>query len=325
MFYIFFGADDLSRDEALRGLLARVPDAAMAELNTTRLDGRKVTFSELRHACDAMPFLTDRRIVIVTGLLERLKNGPKEMADQLRDYLGALPATARLFLVESDKIDRRLALWKTAQQLAAQNRGVIKEFAAPEKGTLPTWIRQRTQRHGGKIEPRAAEELATYLPDDLRLLDAEIDKLVTYAGERPITLHDVHLLVPYAAEANIFEMADAIGRRDVRGAVARLQRLIADGEHPLRLLPMISRQVRMLLQLKELSEAGATPNEIREKLGLHPFVIQKTLPQTKNFSFADLERAFEQLLETDVAIKTGQSEPELAIEMLVAQLAAPAH
>jgi DNA polymerase-3 subunit delta len=321
MFYIFYGGDELSRDEALRAILARVPDPAMAELNTTRLDGRKLTYSELHHACNAMPFLADRRIVIVDGLLDRLKTGPKELADHLRDELGNLPQTTRLFLVEGDKIDKRLAVWKTAQQLAEQNKGVIKEFAAPDKDTLPQWVRQRIQQHGGKIEPRAAEELATYLPDDLRLLDAELDKLVTYARERPITLHDVHLLVPYAAEANIFEMADAIGRRDLRGAMARLQRLLADGEHPLRLLPMISRQVRILLQLKELSAAGATANELREKLGLAPFVINKTLPQTKNFSMEELERAFERLLETDVAIKTGQTDPELAIEMLVTELA----
>ncbi|HYN89176.1 MAG TPA: DNA polymerase III subunit delta [Ardenticatenaceae bacterium] len=321
MFYIFYGADDLARDEALNAILARVPDPTMAELNTTRLDGRRVSFAELRHSCDSIPFLAERRIVIVEGLLERLKNGPKELADQVRDYLGALPEHARLFLIEGDKIDKRLAVWKRAEQLAEAKQGVIREFEKPRREQLPRWIQARTRQKGGRIEPRAADELATLVGDDLRLLDSEIDKLVTYAADETIEVRTVRLMVPYAAEANIFELMDALSQRDTRRALGSLEQLLDGQAAPTYLHFMLTRQIRILLQVKELSELGSTIAEIRQKLGLHPFVVDKALKQVKKFTLEDLEAAFERLLESDIAMKTGRTEPELALQLLVADLA----
>lgn len=321
MFYIFYGSDDLARDEALSAILARVPDPAMAELNTTRLDGRKLTFSELRYACDTVPFLTERRIVIVDGLLERLKNGPKEFADQLAAYLGELPAHARLFLIEGDKIDKRMGLWKRAVQLEEAKKGVIREFEKPKREQLPRWIQHRTRQKGGQIDHRAAEELATFVGDDLRLLDSEIDKLVTYADGDLITQETVRTLVPYTAEANIFGLMDAIGQRDLRRAMSSLQQLLNQNAAPPYLHFMLTRQIRILLQVKELSELGSTQAEIRQKLGLHPFVVEKTLKQVGRFTLESLEAAFERLLDADYAMKTGQVEPELALQLLVADLA----
>lgn len=325
MFYIFYGADDLGRDEALSAILSRVPDAAMAELNTTRLDGRPLTFAQLRHACDTVPFLAERRIVIVEGLLERLKSGPKDFADQLTNYLGALPAHARLFLIEGEKIDKRTAVWKSAVQLAEAKKGVIREFEKPRREALPRWVHARTRQKGGQIDARAAEELATFVGDDLRLLDSEIEKLVTYAAGETITSQVVRLLVPYTAEANIFALMDAISQRDTRRALTNLQQLLAEGAAPPYLHFMLTRQIRILLQVKELSEFGSTSTEIRQKLGLHPFVVEKTLKHVGRFSLEQLEAAFERLLEADQAMKTGRTEPELALQLLVADLAGGAH
>ncbi|HBY92536.1 MAG: DNA polymerase III subunit delta [Ardenticatenaceae bacterium] len=321
MFYIFYGADDLARDEALNAILSRVPDPAMAELNTTRLDGRRTTFPELRHSCDTIPFLAERRIVIVEGLLERLKGGPKEFADQLSDYLGTLPAHARLFLIEGEKIDKRTALWKRAVKFAEAKKGVIREFEKPKREALPRWIQARTRQKSGQIDARAAAELATFVGDDLRLLDSEIDKLVTYAGGETITSETVQLLVPYTAEANIFGLMDAISQRDPRRALTSLQQLLAEGAAPPYLHFMLTRQIRILLQVRELSEFGSTSTEIRQKLALHPFIVEKTLKQVGKFSLESLEAAFERLLEADQAMKTGQTEPELGLQLLVADLA----
>ena len=74
-FYIFHGTDEFSIAETLSDFKRRLGAPEMADLNTTVLDGRDITLGELRHACDVVPFLAERRLVIVTNLLRRT-HGP---------------------------------------------------------------------------------------------------------------------------------------------------------------------------------------------------------------------------------------------------------
>jgi len=322
MFYLFHGEDEFSRAEAVQKLKKRMGgDSAMADLNTTVLDGHKITLGELRHACDTIPFLTDRRLVIVEGLLGALpaqgKRTGKKILDELVAYLPHLPPTTRLILVEHRRISQKHPVYQLA---LAEKCGHIQEFVPPRQNALPRWITKRAERHGGQITPQAARELAAFVGNDLRLLDQEIAKLVAYTGgERPISVDDVHLLVSYAQEANVFHMVDALGRRDGRTAMRLLHQLL-NSQKPLSLLGMIVRQFRILVQVKELSERGLGQREIADKLKLHSFVVGKGLHQAQNFSMAQLEAVYDKLVETDVAIKTGRLDPVLALDLLVAGL-----
>ncbi len=141
--------------------------------------------------------------------------------------------------------------------------------------------------------------------------------------ERAITAQDVELLVPYAGTANVFAMVDAIGRRDGRTALRLLHKLLDENAAPLYLLSMIVRQFRILIQVKELSAQGLASSTIAKRAGLHPFVAEKAGRQAMNFSMGQLEVIYVRLLETDLAIKTGQVDDVLALDTLVAALCGP--
>lgn len=325
MYYIFHGDDEFTRSEAVAELKARLGDPAMADINTTVLDGRSLTMSELIHACDAIPFMGERRLVIVENLSQRFdpRTGGRSEADQqlveeLRNYLPQLPGTTRLVFVESKALHGNNPILK---QAVKDEHGYVREFATPRRGAVSGWISQRVQEKGGKIQSGAVMMLAAYGGDDLRLLDQEIEKLLIYAGDRAVTEADVHRLVPAAVESNIFDMVDALGQRDGRQAITRLHELLAAGESPIYLLYMITRQFRILTQVKELAGQGLHQGAIQSRLGLHPFVAQKALAQARNFSLGQLSAIYGKILETDEAIKTGRLQPELALDMLVADLA----
>ncbi|NCC33451.1 MAG: DNA polymerase III subunit delta, partial [Chloroflexia bacterium] len=88
MLYLFYGPDELARSEAVAELCARVP-ADVAELNISRLDGRRLKLETLAAACEAMPFLADQRLVIVSDALKHTKAGKER--DELRAYLERVP------------------------------------------------------------------------------------------------------------------------------------------------------------------------------------------------------------------------------------------
>lgn len=325
MYYIFHGDDEFTRSEAVAGLKAKLGDPTVADVNTTVLDGRSLTLSELIHACDAIPFMGDRRLVIVENLLQRFdpRKGGRSEADQqlvnaLLKYLPQLPETTRLVFVESRSLHGNNPILSQAQR---DGKSFVREFELLRHGAVSRWITRRVEEKGGKIESGAVMLLTAYGGEDLRLLDQEIEKLLIYAGDRAITEADVRRLVPAAAESDIFAMVDALGRRDRRQAATRLHELLEAGESPIYLLYMIARQFRILTQVKELAGQGLQPGGIQSRLGLHPFVVQKALAQARNFSLSQLNAIYGKILDTDEAIKTGQLDAELALDLLVAELA----
>jgi len=339
VFYIFHGEDEFSRAEAvdrLREKLAK-DDPAMADLNTTILDGRQLAPGELRHACDTIPFMADRRLVIVQGLLGRLAASRRKKKDakldpdkepawkrsflaELGDYLPDLPPTTRLILVETRTLPPSHPILKLARTMGEDKGAFVVPFALPKDGGLPNWIRRRTSDKGGEISHEAVVMLAALVGRDLRLLDQEIEKLLVYTDGQQITGDDVQALVSRAREASIFDLVDSIGLRQTGRALRLLHQMLDDLAAPLYLLSMIARQIRILIQISELQCQGLGEREIATRLKLHPFVTKKGLAQVQNFDRAQLEDAHRRLVETDWSIKTGKTEDVLALDLLVVDL-----
>ncbi len=334
MYYILHGEDELSRTETITKLRAKMGDPQFGDLNTTWFDGRKVSFGELQHACDAMPFLTDKRLVIVEGLLARFDprhaasdddtgndaEANPDFAKALRDYLPRLPETARLVFIETKSLAKNNSILKFALAVGDEKIAFVKEFAAPAEKDLPRWILTRVKSKGGEIEPLAVTELAMHVGADLRLFDTEIEKLLIYRRNEIIRVSDVRALVNSVRESDVFGLVDAIGRRETALALKLLHEQLAQGENAIYLLSMIVRQFRLLLQMRDLATRGKTVDMAAEQIRLHPFVAKKTWGQAANFTVPQLEAIYRRLLDADLAMKTSRSEPVVALDVLVVDL-----
>jgi DNA polymerase-3 subunit delta len=327
MFYLFHGDDEYRRSLELTKMKSKLGDQSAIDLNTTELSGGDLTLDQLIFACDSLPFLADKRLIIVHGLaarLQRRKESTEEESDngdvfveRLEEYLQSLPETARLVFVENREIKKSNPIRK---MVAGHDHGYEREFKPLGGRQINKWISERVEEEGGKIDRNAVQLLATYVGNDLRLLDQEIGKLLTYVGqERVISRDDVQRLVSYVREASIFDLVDAVGTRNTKLALQLTEKMIDDGNHPLYILHMIARQIRILLQTKELMARGTQPGDIRALLGLHPYVVKKAQAQAPNFTITQLEDLLHRLLDVDVAIKTGQMDKLLALELFLTE------
>jgi DNA polymerase-3 subunit delta len=333
MFFILHGDNEFEISERVADFKQKIGDESMRDLNITVLDGRRTTLSEVQHAADAIPFLADKRLVIVDGLLTRLasrkaKDGDeaapagaaKDFLNGLIDYVPRLPDTTRLVFIEFQPLNGKHQLIKLAEQ--QKGRTVI-ECRQPAAGELPHWIIERAKKRGGSIEPGAAQRLAALIGGDLRRLDSEINKLITYVNaQRPIAAKDVDLLVSDASTSSVFDLVDALGKRDGRRAAHELHHLLDQGENPLGLLAMIVRQYRLLILVKELQARSVAPDAMAKELRQHPFVIKKLNEQARNYrDISQLETIYRRLLDIETEIKTGQTSDVLALDLLVAGVA----
>lgn len=328
MFYILHGEDEFSRSEALDKIKAKMGDPSMVNLNTTHLDGKKVSLSELRHACETIPFMTKRRLIIVEDLLVHIASragrgeggGGKALSKELLEYLPTLPASSALVFLESTSLSSKNNFLSLARKI--KDKGYACEYPILSSDRLTDWIVKRVRQKGARIEAEAARELATHVGRGLRVMDQELEKLTTYVGHDGIvTTREVLLLVSPTWEANIFHMVDALGERRTRRALQLLHRLLDYQEPPLRILAMITRQFRMIMQYRQLRDEGRSTEQIQEIAGIHQrFIIDKLSRQAGNFSLPQLRDIYRRLLEVDQQIKTGRMDPILALDLLVVEV-----
>jgi DNA polymerase-3 subunit delta len=314
-FYVFQGEDELALRERLADLRARLGDPTVADLNTSLFDGKTVSLGQIQNAAGSAPFLSDRRLVIVENLF-KTPNGDT-LLEGLLAYLPTLPDWARVIFVETPA---KLPASHPLIRLASEDpRGLVVNFDPPDN--LERWIMKRATLYQAKIEPQAAHELAERVHGDPRLADVELAKLATYVdGQHPIALGDVALLTPYTTEANIFHMVDALGHGDGRTAARLLHRLLDEGDDPLRIFGMIVRQYRLLILAREHLDTGLPEYQAADTLGLHSYVAQKAIEQSRAYRLDDLERVYRFLLATDLSVKTGEVDIALALDLLVSTL-----
>jgi len=330
MWYVFHGPDVLARDEELARLKAKLGDPDLAALNFTRLE-QGATLRELIAACDAMPFLTEKRLVVAMNWVSGLSSGKgrgkksEESIASLLAYLPTMLETTRLVFAEDATLSESHPLIKQAAALG----GTVKHYAAPADPAR--WITARAQAKGGDISPQAAQLLASKISASsgdrtqadadarhyLLKLDSELEKLVSYALGRRIESRDVELLVQGEDSADIFKFIDAISARSADAASRAVRSLLARGEPPLVVLSHLARQTRLLIQTKE--HPDLSPDQLAKAIGVHPFVARKLSQQATRFSMAELERAHIALLQADLAIKTGNLDDVTALDLLVAQ------
>jgi DNA polymerase-3 subunit delta len=184
---------------------------------------------------------------------------------------------------------------------------------------LAAWIRDYTVKSGSKISAGAVSLLADYIGGELWSLSGELNKLMTYCEGREISDSDVREISSFAREESIFALVDAVLEGRIKDAQLLLHRMLKYGTAPQQILTMIERQLAIILRVKELN--STSQQEIRENLGLHPrYPLEKTLRQARTFTVPRLRKAFHALLDTDVAIKTGKYEDDLALDLLVIDL-----
>lgn len=326
--YFLYGDDEYAISEFIKEMESKLGDVEIAGLNISRLDGRYFKPDELLSVAGTMPFLARRRIVILdnpmANLVARDKISKKEelgvqvAQEKFLEILEKIPETTGLCLVESiTEKEKKKIQWFFDWAAKDTKRIFTKEFSLPRGAQMQGWIQKEARRLSGSFTPAGAAVLASLVGNDTRLATQEIEKLLAYVNyQRPVDGDDVDMLTADYAEADIFELVDAISMQQSQQAVSSLQRLL-DQQEPMMTFAMIQRQFRLLLQAREVLDLGGTQKEIAKQLKLHPYVSEKLRNQAGRFELIVLENVYRHLLDLDEGVKTGQIDIDLALNTFV--------
>jgi DNA polymerase-3 subunit delta len=303
--YLIYGSEELLLARAEKRLRDRLAAVADLDFNMETFDGDSSSAADIVNAANTMPFMSERRLVVVHDV-DKLDTAALEaLAAYAKD-----PAPYTCLVLVATKVAKNSKLYR-----AAASTGVAYEYVAPKRSEYAREVVKLLREHGKSITSHAAERLVEMVGRDLRRLDAEIDKLTAFTGDAAeVTVADVEAVASASGTASVFELTDAVGERDTVRALRLLSRLLGSGEAPFGLLAMLARHVRGLIGARALAARGTGPDAMAPELGMAPWQARNVAKQASRWEPAELSRALLGLAAAEEEMKTSPTDAGLVIE-----------
>ncbi|MBU4331928.1 DNA polymerase III subunit delta [Candidatus Parcubacteria bacterium] len=317
MIIFLYGVDSYRIQQKLNKYKQKfLRDIDASGINIEILEGAEITVESFRKAVLSGGLFIKKRMVIIKNIFSNRKD--KSIFTEIENCVKRNEGDADNILIFIQNQEHKSHLSKLFKILLTQK--FSEEFKPLTGSKLNQWIKKEAEARGGKITREAVQALVVSVGNNLWQMSNEIDKLLGYKEGKAVEVDDVRLLVRARADENIFNLTDAFSRKDKAGALKLFADQINAGISFQYLLTMIARQIKILLQIKDALANNRPQYGLAKELGLHPYAVQKSIPQARNFTFDELKKIYSQLLGIDVKLKTSSIEPEALFDLLVAQM-----
>lgn len=182
---------------------------------------------------------------------------------------------------------------------------------------LHGWVTNEFRSHGVRPTPDVVAELTQAVGSDLRELASAVSQLVADTdGE--ITIHTVRAYYTGVAEVSSFDIADLAVAGQTAKAVASARRALQLGEKPAALSAALANKVGTIARLH--TTRGGNSNQLAGQLGLHPYVVKKTMPIARRWSPEAVSQAVIIVADLDDRVKGQGGDAGYEIESAVRKI-----
>lgn len=315
--YCFQGEEDYLAKNTINYLKKELIDESVLEFNSFEKDAADMTYNNLYEEIVRLPFMAKKRVIILynwTDLSKDLANNYEEIEKLKDSYI--------LVLMSSPESPRKnLSIVKT---LMKYDRLV--DFDMVNPAALKNWILKKLQEENKKISEAALRKFIEYLNyskdsefNSLYKIENEIKKLASISSES-IDESIVDSMVNKSISSNIFNLTDAISQKNRKKAIQELNKLLNNGEEPVKILYMLSRHMINVLKIINYKNQGYKDYDIMRLVGISKFEFNKIFSTLKNFSEDKARYNLEKCMEADYILKTKKNEPNVLLFELVVSL-----
>lgn len=309
--YFFYGREELLKEEAIQSIIQKAVPPDLRDFNLDILYGDEIDWVQIIDRISALPMMAERRVVVVRDA-NKLESTDKK---KLLQHLGT-PFDHTCLILTAPEVDASRGFYKNLASLACH----VNFYPLNDK-VLFEWVRGRTHRYGKSIAPEAMQTLCDSIGESLIALDNEIQKLAIYVEERTaIEVRDVAAVVGKLRSQTVYQLCDAVGRGNLPGAMTLLSHLQEAGAFPSHIVAAMRRHYSRLTRVREMSQKGKSAHQIAVDLHIPKKHVYDIIQQSANLDEEDLEKAFAQMYETELKLKTSSQEPRMAMTLLVYHL-----
>ena len=324
--YLFYGNEEYLKKHYIDSIEKCILSEELKALNRVVLEG-KVDARKIMDNCETLPVFSERKLVVVknSGLFKSKKKSDegegkgkgKLQNDDLASYLKNTPPYTCLVFYEAE-IDKRIKVVD-----AIKKNGLLVEFPYQKPAELVKWVAKVFKSYKKEIEPSTAAQLVDYGEQGMNEILNEICKVALFMGDRTrVASGDIEKVCTKSIKSRIFDLTDAIAGGDRTRALKLLDDMVVLREPLPKILFMITRQFRQILEMKLLKDAHLGLEQAAAKMGITTYAAGKIFKQTQSFTVGKLKEAIVDSLEFDVAIKTGKMDDRIAAELLITKFSA---
>ncbi len=320
--YVLYGKDRFRLQQFIDAAADKLFTKDERELGIVKFDTSETVLDEIVLEAESLPFFVERKLIVVRDAVVFAAGGKEggkldHHPEKLLRYIdNPLETSVIMVVVHAEKLDERRKLVKTLKE-----RGSLVPFPELDSSQLKQWMLKRAAGQQRKMSEDAADLLLARVGHSMQQLSQEVDKLCLHVGEGGvIDSEQAALLTASTVEEDVFALVDAIAELRVDRALRLYRELLVRREEPIKIAALIARQLRIMLQIKELEQHHYSPQQMAGQLGLHPYAVKLAAEKSRKFNAARLGALLDSLADLDYRMKTGVIEKTLGLELYLLSL-----
>ena len=287
------------------------------------LDGWEFNASQLIAAAEALPTMSDKRLVLVRNF-KSLEGGKKYLkpSDQklLEKYIENV-SESTVLVFTNELVDERASITK-----ALKKYGKWYDFGPLEKADFRAFAKKRLNRAGLEISPERMEFLMDstgYLNREneynLYQFENDLSKLLLICDGNGITDEDIENTVCRAEDLFVFNLLENIMAGRKEQAFVMLKGIVQDKDGLFGLISLMASQYEMLLAVKQLQSEGMNKFDIAKTLKANSYRVAKLMPFARRKTEGEIKKSLSMIYEIPRQIKTGLMPADLAMQLFIAE------
>ena len=208
----------------------------------------------------------------------------------------------------------------------AEKAGIVldipEEKPWEKEKTMQAWLGAQANASGKKMTPQACQALVKQSGTDQATLHQELEKLICYCGDRvEITAQDVAVLCTTVNMETVWQLGEAIFRRDASAALRVSKGMLDDGTAFLGLLRQIRSQFQTEFQIACILATGGSATEVTQQFPyMKGQILDRHLHSARNYGKQKFKEGLLLIDATELQAKNSGADTDLLNELLIAKL-----
>lgn len=305
------GVDSFGIDTTLK-LIEKYSSSFLAsEFDKEVYYGSEKNLDEVLSAASSFPFGDGKKLIIYKEF-EKIKDKKK-----LTAYVKSPSETTVLVLIHNGDPTS----YETDPFKSLNLNNYLFQSKELKGAALVDWLTSLAQDKGKRFPRENVQYMIDTVGEDRTMLEMQLDKILTYTGEnQEITFEAVKSLAANTKEYSIFDLQNAIGKRDKQNAFKILNNMLDKGSEPIMIIAMLTKYFAGLSQVRELDELKLPLPAIAGIIGTHPYYYKDYQSAAKIYNDLKLRKAAKVLLETDVKLKSTSTDEKTLLTVMLANI-----